>query len=77
VDYSVLEIPPLDPMVKKKLLRLLGKKNLEAGLFVRGLAGSARMTNSHLNLRMWSKLLVRFNYVVGRVVGKLLVRFEP
>jgi hypothetical protein len=33
VDCSVLEIPPLDLTVKEKLLRLLGKKNLEAGLF--------------------------------------------
>jgi hypothetical protein len=29
------------------------------------------MTNSSLNLRTWSKLLARFNIVVGRVVGKL------
>jgi hypothetical protein len=41
------------------------KKNLEAGLSVLGSAGSARMTNSRLNLRTWSKLLVRFNLVVG------------
>jgi hypothetical protein len=72
MDCSVLEIPPFDSMVKKKLLRPLGKKNLKAGLFVRGLAGSARMTNSRLNLRTWSKMLVRFNLVVGRVFGKLL-----
>jgi hypothetical protein len=31
VDCSVLEIPPLDLMVKEKLLRPLGKKNLKAG----------------------------------------------
>jgi hypothetical protein len=75
VDCSVLEIPSLDPMVKEKLMRPLGKKNLEVGLFVRGSAGSAKMTNSRLNLRTWSKLLVRFNLVVGRVVGKLLGPF--
>jgi hypothetical protein len=52
VDCSVLEIPPLDPMVKEKLLCPLGKKNLEAALSIGGLAGSARMTNSRLNLHM-------------------------
>jgi hypothetical protein len=72
MDCSMLEIPPLDPMVKGKLLHQLGKKNLEAGLFVRGSAGSARKTNSRLNLLTWSKLFVRFNLVVGWVAGKLL-----
>jgi hypothetical protein len=61
----VLEIPPLDLMVKEKMLRSLGKKNLEAGLSVRGSTGFARKTNSRLNLRAWSKLLIRFNLVVG------------
>jgi hypothetical protein len=71
VDCSVLEIPPLDLTVKEKLLRLLGKKNLEAGLFGWGLAGSRRKTNSCLNLRTWSMLLVMLNLVVRQVVGKL------
>jgi hypothetical protein len=48
VDCFVLKIPLLDLMVKEKLMHPLGKKNLEAGLFVHGSAGSARMTNSRL-----------------------------
>jgi hypothetical protein len=69
VDCSMLEIPLLDLMVKEKLLRPLGKKNLEASLSVQGSAGSARKTNSRLNLCTWSKLLVKFNLDVGWVVG--------
>lgn len=68
----MLEIPPLDLMVKEKLLRSLGKKNLEAGLSVRGSAGFARKTSSRLNLRVWSKLLVRFNLVLGQFFGKVV-----
>jgi hypothetical protein len=65
VDCSMLEIPPLDPMGKLKLLRPLGKKKLKAGLSARGSTGSARRSN----LRTWSELVDRFNLVVGWVVG--------
>jgi hypothetical protein len=68
VDCSMLEIPPVDPMGKEKLLCPLGKKKLEAGLSARGSTGSARRSNARLNLRTWSELLARFNLVVGRVV---------
>jgi hypothetical protein len=74
VDCSVLEIPPLEPKDKVKPLCLLGMKKVDAGCSARGAAGSARGSNFRLNLRTWSKLLFRFNLVMGRVVGKLLGR---
>jgi hypothetical protein len=69
VDCSMLEIPLLDLKGKLKLLRPLGKKKLEASLSAQGLAGFARWLNLRLNLRTWSELVVRFNLVVGWVVG--------
>jgi hypothetical protein len=62
VDCSVLEIPLLDPMVKGKLQRPLGKKVLDAGL-------SARGSNSSLNLHTWRMILARFYVFVGKLLG--------
>jgi hypothetical protein len=62
---------PVDPMGKDLNLRLLGKKNIHAFHFARGVT-TARLT---LNLCAWIWMFVSFNLSMGRAVGKLLGRF--